>query len=120
MTQQIKITWKAFGDKPQQNKFVTSVEIETEFPATLSHNEILNVVYADTNLYQGYIWGKIEGKLSPIRTHTSLSIGDEVVIDGIGYVVGDFGFIKIEDADIEIIEIEGRKIVFSVKEKVSQ
>ncbi len=117
--QNIKITWKAFGDKPEQGRFVTSVELEAEFPDTVSHNQILNIVYADTNLYQGYIWSKIEDKLSAFRTHTSLSIGDEVEIDGQVYVCADIGFIKIEDADIKIIEHDGRKIVLSVQEKVS-
>lgn len=118
---QVKITWKAFGDKPEQGRFISSVEFETEFDITdENRDQFLNVVYQQTNFYSGNLWNLIEPKLSATRTHTSLSIGDEVEIDGIGYVVADFGFIKIEDADIQVIDHDGRKIVFSVKEKVSQ
>jgi len=118
---QVKITWKAFGDKPEQGRFVTSVELETEFAITdENRDKFLNVVYQQTNLYGGNLWNLIEPKLSPFRTHTSLSVGDEIEIDSVGYVVADFGFIKIEDADIQVIDHDGRKVVFSVREKVSQ
>lgn len=121
MTQQIKITWKAFGDKPEQGKFVTSVEFGINLPDITPHNSILNALYQESNLYKGFIWeGFIEPKLSPFRTHTALSVGDEIEIDGTQYVVGDFGFIKVEDADIQVIDIDGRKVVVSVQEKVKQ
>ena len=113
MTQQIKISWKAFGDKPEIWRFMSSVEIETEFPETVSHKEICEVVFADTNCYQGYIWGKIEPKMSPTRTHTSISVGDEIEIDGQVYICADFGFIKKEDAEIK----EVRGSIYSVQEK---
>jgi len=100
--QKIKITWKAFGDKPEIWKWITSVEIETEFPANIPHEEICEIVYADTNMYQGYTWAMIEPKLSKARTHTALSIGDEIEIDGIAYVVADFGFVKKEEAEIKM------------------
>jgi hypothetical protein len=103
MSQNVKITWKAFGDKPERGRFVSSVEVVTEFPETVSHKEICEVIYADTNLYQGYIWQLIHPLLSETRTHTSLSVGDEVEIDGQVYIVADFGFKKIEDAQIEKI-----------------
>jgi hypothetical protein len=119
MTQQIKITWKAFGDKPEQGKFVTSVEFGINLPDITPDNQILNSIYQDTNLYKGFIWNFIEPKLSPFRTHTALSVGDEVEINGVAYVVGDFGFVKVEDADIQVIDIEGRKVVVGVSEKVN-
>jgi len=113
MTQHIRITWKAFGDKPEIWRFVSSVEIYTEFPETVSHKEICEVIFADTNCYQGYIWNKIEPKMSPTRTHTSISVGDEIEIDGQVYICADFGFIKKEDAEIK--EIRGS--IYSVQEK---
>ena len=30
----VKITWKAFGDKPERGRFISSVEFETEFAMT--------------------------------------------------------------------------------------
>jgi hypothetical protein len=38
------------------------------------------------------LWETIESKLSPNRTHTSLSVGDEIEIDGRAYVCKDLGF----------------------------
>ena len=87
---QVKITWKAFGDKPKVGKFVSSVDFETEFKiAEADVDQFLNVVYRVTNTYSGNLWEIIQPKLSPTRTHTSLSIGDEVEIDGRVYIVAD-------------------------------
>ena len=113
MAQKIKISWKAFGDKPEIGRFVSSVEIETEFPDTVKHAQICEVIFADTNTYQGYIWEKIQPKMSTKRTHTSISVGDEIEIDGQVYICADFGFIKTEDAEIRKI---GNSI-FNVQEK---
>ena len=112
----IKITWKAFGDKPQIGRFVSSVEFETEgFVGQnineISHESICNALYKDTNWYQGLWWNIIEPLLSPTRTHTSLSIGDEIQINDITYVVADFGFIKKEDAVYRYMD----DMVFSVR-----
>jgi hypothetical protein len=116
---QVKITWKAFGDKPAANKFVTSVEFETDFKLEDWYIEqFMNIAYRQTNTYSGNLWDVISPLLSPLRTHTALSIGDEIEIDGVAYVTANFGFIKVEDADIEIAEIDGRQIVMGVKEKV--
>lgn len=88
---QVKITWKAFGDKPEIGRFISSVEFETDFnietPALLC-----DVIYHVTNTYSGNLWKIIEPKLSPTRTHTALSVGDEVEIDGTVYVCADFGW----------------------------
>lgn len=119
---QVKITWKAFGDKPEAGKFVSSVEFETEFKiAEADVDQFLNVVYRVTNLYSGNLWDIIQPKLSPTRTHTALSVGDEIEIDGQVYIVADFGFEKIEDVEIKYLSDDyGIKNVFSVtvKDKV--
>lgn len=114
---QVKITWKAFGDKPEAGRFVSSVEFETEFKINEPDvDQFLNVVYRATNLYSGNLWELIQPKLSETRTHTALSIGDEVEIDGQVYIVADFGFEKIEDVEIK----KFGDVVFSVtvKDKV--
>jgi hypothetical protein len=102
----IKITWKAFGDKPERGRFISSVELE--LPKQVSDDfRICEAIYEVTNL-QGELadfgksatlialWETIESKLSPTRTHTSLSVGDEVEIDGRAYVCKDLGFQRVE------------------------
>jgi len=92
----IKITWKAFGDKPEIGRFISSVEFETEFKIEeFDVDKFLEVVYHTTNTYSGNLWEIIQPLLSETRTHTALSVGDEVEIDGVGYVCADFGFEKI-------------------------
>jgi len=110
----VKITWKAFGDKPEIGRFISSVEFETEFKIEESTvGQFLEVVYHNTNTYSGELWKVIEPKLSATRTHTSISVGDEVEIDGQVYVVADFGFEKIEDVEIK----KFGDVVFSVEKK---
>ena len=119
---QVKITWKAFGDKPKAGKFVSSVEFETEFKIDESNvDKFLGVVYHNTNTYSGNLWQIIEPLLSKTRTHTSISIGDEIEIDGQVYICANSGFEKIEDVKIEYLPEEyGIKSVFkvTVKDKV--
>lgn len=119
----VKITWKAFGDKPNVGRFISSAEFDTEFEIAKHDVDLfLEVVYRVTNTYSGNLWEIIEPKLSPTRTHTALSVGDEVEIDGQVYVVADFGFEKIEDVDIKYLPSEyGIGAVYSVslKEKIN-
>ena len=111
----IKITWKAYGDKPEIGRFISSIEFETEFKITENDvTQFLEVVYRTTNTYSGNLWQIIEPLLSETRTHTSVSVGDEIEIDGQVYICADFGFEKIEDVEIK----KFGDAVFSV-EKVS-
>jgi hypothetical protein len=111
----VTITWKAFGNKPERNRFVSSVTFNTEFDVTdTNRDEFFNVLYRNTNLYNGNLWDIIEPLLSPTRTHTSLSIGDEIKVDEVTYIISDCGFIKVEDAEIQMFG----DAIFSVTEKV--
>ena len=113
----VKITWKAFGDKPQIGQFISSVEFETEFKIDESNvDKFVEVVYHSTNTKSGNLWSIIQPKLSATRTHTSISVGDEIEINGQVYICADFGFEKIEDVEIK----KFGESVFSVikKEKV--
>ncbi len=96
----VKVTWKAFGDKPEIGRFVSSVEFETEF-AVKDTDKFCEVVFHVTNTQSGNLWSIIQPLLSETRTHTSISIGDEIEIDGIAYVCADFGFIKVSDAEFK-------------------
>lgn len=113
----VKVTWKAFGDKPEIGRFISSVEFETEFKIQPHDvDQFLNVVYRVTNTYSGNLWDIIQPLLSETRTHTAISIGDEIEIDGQVYICADFGFEKIEDVEIK----KFGESIFSVtlKEKV--
>ena len=114
-TSQIKITWQAFGNKPERNRYISSVEFQTEFQITDANREdFFNVVYANTNTYAGNLWNLIEPLLSPTRTHTALSVGDLIEVDGISYIVANCGFILEADAEIE----KFGDMIFSISEKV--
>lgn len=130
----VKVTWKAFGDKPDIGRFVTSasfeiLEIKGVFiPPT--HDAVLNAVYRATNLQDELgsfgnqsplshlVWSEIKGILPENRTHTSISIGDEVDIDGQTYICADIGWLTPEEADIKYLSAEyGNGAIFSVSKK---
>ena len=125
----IKVTWKAFGNRIEQGRYVSSVEFEL-LDTKPSHDVLLNAIYKATNLqdeladfgakaFEIYLWKVIEPRLASDRTHTSLSVGDEIEIDGQTYVCADIGWVKVEDADIKFLPSEyGLGAVFSVREKV--
>jgi hypothetical protein len=85
---QIQIKYKAFGN-------ATTASLEIYFAQAVSDKSMLEAIYAATNLQDevadfGYskgvlqLWKKIEPALDPNRTHTSLSIGDEVTLNNDG------------------------------------
>ena len=125
----IKVTWKAFGNRIEQGRYVSSVEFEL-LDTKPSHDVLLNAIYKATNLQDEladfgataldiYLWKVIEPRLASDRTHTSLSVGDEIEIDGQTYVCADIGWVKAEDADIKFLLSDyGLGAVFSVREKV--
>ena len=125
----IKVTWKAFGNRIEQSRYVSSVDFEL-LDTNPSHEVLLNAIYKATNLQDEladfgakaldiYLWKVIEPRLASDRTHTSLSIGDEIEIDGQVYVCADIGWVKVEDAEIKFLPSEyGLGAVFSVREKV--
>jgi hypothetical protein len=113
----VKVTWKAFGNKPEINRYISFVEFETEF-AVDDVEKFCEVVFHVTNTQSGNLWEIIEPKLSAFRTHTSISIGDEIEIDGIAYVCADFGFIKVSDAEFKTFS-DGSIFSVSKKEEVA-
>ena len=101
---QIKITWKAFNEvaRPGMEKSASATFVES-FDSTATHDAILNAIYTATNLKCeleefGYskayvqLWNVISTFAPANRTHTSLSIGDEIELDGIAYEVATIGF----------------------------
>ena len=109
----IKITWKAFGDKPDIGRYISSVTFEVPKQVGNPYG-ICEEIFKQTNTYKGELFEEfIQPLLSGTRTHTALSIGDEVEIDGQVYICGDFGFYKIEEVNIK--EIDG--YIFSVTKR---
>jgi hypothetical protein len=115
----VKITWKAFGESAESGRFISSVEFELAevVTKTVTDQHICEQIYKQTNLYQGPLWETIQPKLSATRTHTSISIGDEIEIDGQVYICADFGFEKIEDVEIKRFS-DGSIFRVGKKEKV--
>lgn len=101
----IKITWVALGylgDYREQRiaelieagyeiKGNASAEFEFE-TGERSDLELCEKVFRDTNLYSGELWDALQVAIPAERSHTALSIGDKVEIDGRVYVCGEVGF----------------------------
>jgi hypothetical protein len=98
----IKLTYKAFGNIPERNKEITSVQFDVETGTTLDL-DLMNLIYEATNLQDELyafgaksvtylVWEMIKPLLSPNRTHTSLSVGDEIQIGARAYEITHDGF----------------------------
>jgi hypothetical protein len=104
MTIEIKITYKAFSNE-KNNRPVTSLsfvlpsEYET-YATRITNVGLCDVIYDVTNqqITTNALWQVIEPLLPANRTHTSLSVGDEVTINNNTYLCADFGweFIGVE------------------------
>ena len=89
----IIITWKSFTDPTQSASATISFDYNAE---VFSHNQICDIVFEQTNLYQGALWNVLEPALPANRTHTALSVNDEVTIynhnTGFTYRCAHFGW----------------------------
>jgi hypothetical protein len=82
----ITLTWKAFGEP-------TSATIQ--YDSALDDDALCAKAFRETNLYQGYLWDALEPHLPEARTHTALSVGDEVTIDDATFRCEGMGWSKI-------------------------
>lgn len=73
----LKITWQAFGPSHSAELEIDDMQVT---PVTLC-----DMVFRDTNTYSGALWDLIEPKLPEGRSHTALSVGDLVTVDGVKY-----------------------------------
>lgn len=114
----IKITWVFCGyvafldDKYHENyraKYLKMLEaegvaikpdasLEFEFPfgEMLIDEDIAEYIFMHTNTYSGSVWEAIEKLLPANRSHTALSMGDLVEVDGRVYRCEPIGFKKLE------------------------
>ena len=84
-TYNIKVTWKAFEKSLGLGEKVASVAVSYKMNEETDDTDICELVFQDTNKYRGSFWDLIEPLLPENRTHTALSVGDEVEVNGIIY-----------------------------------
>jgi hypothetical protein len=85
----VTITYKAFSNN--NDRPITSATIEVGYPFVYEYPynanqtqqqdiKLCDVLYHQTNIYEGSLWNLLEPVLPTNRTHTALSVGDEVTI----------------------------------------
>ena len=87
-TLSVTIYWSAFS---QTDSEVASVTI----PVAGTYNtdlELLEDLFEQTNLYEGHLWDTLEPRMPDSRSHTALSVGDKVTIDGRAYICEHVGW----------------------------
>lgn len=87
----VTITWKAFADSLSLGERVKSVTLEHDF-GHKTPMEICDAVFVETNRYNGVFWNALEPLLPDERTHTALSVGDEVEVDGVTFMCDHVGW----------------------------
>jgi hypothetical protein len=67
---------------------------EWPFVAGADDEQICDSIFHVTNMQEGELWELIESVMPENRSHTSLSVGDQVVVDGEIYTCANFGWKK--------------------------
>lgn len=70
---------------------VTERTVETDILDGMTDEQICEILFRDTNLYEGAAWDILQ-PLPETRTHTALSVGDYVVVDGRMYRCATVGW----------------------------
>ena len=87
MKTKITVGWVAFAHQAEQLKERGKVPdaklvFETDIPPAMFDQEILELLFEQTNLYAGDVWEKyFKDKMPENRSHTALSVGDCVTIE---------------------------------------
>jgi hypothetical protein len=89
----ITVTWKAFSREGLE-RTETSKTIEVGTANGVADEMLCEFVFRDTNTYSGSLWDLLQ-PLPESRTHTALSVGDTVEIDGRVWKCADFGFERV-------------------------
>ena len=89
----ITITWKAFCHEDTPERQATSATIQYDSPP-VDDIILCAKVFRDTNLYEGDLWDILKPVLpdNSKRTHTALSVGDTVEVDGNLYLCDHIGW----------------------------
>jgi hypothetical protein len=97
----VRVSWKAFSDIERADygrRVFPVTDAIVDFPAfdKFKDSEICNQIFEQTNLYRGEFWSDLEQVMPKDRSHTALSVGDEVAITRCNqttiYKCADFGW----------------------------
>lgn len=87
--------------------FSSEINIDAEnFDPDFEQNfkTICNEVYRATNVYYGEIWNALQ-PLPEARSHTALSTGDVVIVNGERFWLGSTGFERLaEGQDLPVVD----------------
>jgi hypothetical protein len=78
---EVKISWTAFQEFGRE---VKSLEFNLDL-SPLEPKQFLEALFEATNIYGGKLWDYLEPMLPAGRSHTALSVGDRVSLDGVTY-----------------------------------
>lgn len=84
MQTKITVIWSAFDrpEMPENRKASQSVTFVADIGSAYFDTEILEILFAQTNCYSGSLWASMQlSGMSEFRTHTALSVGDQVRIE---------------------------------------
>lgn len=76
-----------------------AAEFEFDFGADFDDYMICEYIFHQTNDYRGSVWAEIEKVMPAERSHTAISTGDVIEIDGRSYRCMPFGFKPIEEGE---------------------
>ena len=89
---EVEVIWSTAPGAPED---VRSKTVLLDFPDDVSDLSICEAVFRETNTYAGPIWDALL-PLPEDRTHTALSVGDHVRIDGVLYRCQMMGFQQVD------------------------
>ena len=100
----IKIIWcafeKSYVDRPAKSAKIgrTSYETEINVPVDYpNYEQICDVIYQQTNIYAGDFWETNNKKFPKDRSHTAISVGDIIEVNGIPFKCENAGWSKIQE-----------------------
>ena len=100
----ITLTWAAFdghvdqmrleGGRPVRKSTVATISIPDCFAEDHEDRDlyICELLFKDTNTYEGPFWNRLSPILPDDRTHTALSVGDFVTVEDRTYRCDSFGW----------------------------
>lgn len=103
----VKVDLKAFGNMPERNRFASTAVIETEYANDLDDLALCELIFHETNTYAGTFYTELKKVMSEFRTHTALSVNDEITIARNNqinrWVCEDFGFKLVDSVNGKVV-----------------
>lgn len=104
----VTLVWAMWHDDPQ---IAAQIRIQGKQPVAeksfeyddelvdFPDNKLLEELFAQTNLYSGWLWDLMQ-PLPDVRSHTSLSVGDYVVIENHAYRCDSVGWSPVDSVPV--------------------